>query len=747
LRYPDAGVQFGTPTLTHVADGVAELVAADFNGDGKQDLVVSMGDPNVGSGLIAFLAGKGDGAFAPPLLLWTGPSPRGVAALDIDGDGLPDIAVGVCADGGNWVSYFLRTDGGFGARHDIAVQNCPYALAAVDLNGDGRTDLVTASPGPYLTEDGGGGELDIFLSSHGSLSLWGSLDTPAGASGLATPDLNRDGFPDLVATTTAYDPDSGVVDAELQVWLNVDGGMMYPHVASVVLDHGGYRAVAAGDLDRDGLVDLALISAHSGTLAVLLGKGDGTFQAPSYSGVSGNPSALGVADFRQVGLLDVAVSLSGIFPFLGMSVFSGGAPDPMPLNDEVRVLSDASSAGLAIADFTGDGIPDVALTLYDFGSVAIIPGLSGPPILPDPLTYKPAPHVPVAPLAYNGGPTVATPHVVTIHYQDDTNASVFEAFDDWLVNSQWLASIGKDYGVGLGTNENVMIARSAPASLQDSDIRTLINELILDGGVPPPSVRDGGLVPEQIYFLYLPFTTTVNAPGVGRSCHDYGGYHSENDLGPIHFAYAVIPTCDPGAPYYQEITVSHELAEAASDPLVLTAPAFANATYQNGWVGEIGDLCTQYDTGYQLADGGPYYVVQRIWSMAAADAGAQPCIPAPRPLYGNVSPDAGSAIQQTDESVFTANAGDSFVLTLTGWSNLPAVPFAVRAEPWGVGLFRASYGLGLSMDKSNLANGEEAHLTVTVPSDAPSGSYGIATIFSGFDDDNYAYWPIVVTVP
>jgi len=95
LQLPDGGPQFGSPILTSVADGVAGLAAADFNGDGKQDLIVSMGDPNSASGLVGLLIGKGDGTFEPPVLLWTGQSPRGVAVLDIDGDGRPDLAVGV----------------------------------------------------------------------------------------------------------------------------------------------------------------------------------------------------------------------------------------------------------------------------------------------------------------------------------------------------------------------------------------------------------------------------------------------------------------------------------------------------------------------------------------------------------------------------------------------------------------------------------------------------------------------------
>jgi hypothetical protein len=457
--------------------------------------------------------------------------------------------------------------------------------------------------------------------------------------------------------------------------------------------------------------------------------------------------ALGLADFRHAGWLDLAVSDSNVFPFLGMSVFAGGAPVPMPLGPEVRTNSYGSTDGLAIGDFTGDGLPDIVVSESDFGSIGVIAALAGPPILPDPATYHPAAHAPVGPMTYNGGPTVDSPQMVTINYRDDPNTAVYEGFDDWIVTSDWLMAIGADYGIGLGTNHNVVLDQPVPLALLDSDIRTLLYELILDGGLPPPSVRDGGQVAEQIYFLFLPSGTTVNDGQTGVSCQAFGGYHSEDDLGPIPFAYAVIPTCDPNAPYYQENTVSHELAEAASDPLVGTAPAYANPVTQSGWVGEIGDVCTLYHTGYQMPDGGPFYAVQRIWSIGAADAGQQPCIPTTARLYANVSPDAGPGVMASDSSLFVANAGATFNVTLTGWASSPSVPFAMRVGPWGVGLVPASFGLGVSWDKTSLSNGEEATLTVTVPATAGHRTMGIATIFTGFEDEDYSYWPIVVFVP
>jgi hypothetical protein len=124
----------------------SQLVAADFNGDGKIDLAAlnPMGDS------VTILLGNGDGTFAAPSTLPTDPNFRTLALAvgDFNGDGNPDVAVAVSSNtpgGGGKVSIFAgKGDGTFADGFDVAlVAGSLTSLAAADLTGSGSSDLST----------------------------------------------------------------------------------------------------------------------------------------------------------------------------------------------------------------------------------------------------------------------------------------------------------------------------------------------------------------------------------------------------------------------------------------------------------------------------------------------------------------------------------------------------------------------------------------------------------------------------
>ena len=163
----------------------ASAVAGDFNGDGKQDLVVAYLDTTAGaknvSGLV-LLMGKGDGTFvvssAQVATSTTAVSGRPLAA-DLNGDGKLDIVWGDTA-------YINQGNGTFSAG-TLAVQGT--AMAVGDINGDGIVDLVIDNAIHIGNGDG----------TFQSTALY-TIATPPTSTFVSASigDLNGDGYADVV---------------------------------------------------------------------------------------------------------------------------------------------------------------------------------------------------------------------------------------------------------------------------------------------------------------------------------------------------------------------------------------------------------------------------------------------------------------------------------------------------------------------------------------------------------------------
>lgn len=118
------------------------VVVTDLNGDKKPDLIVANGNSNS----VSLLLGDGAGGFAPKADFGTGAGPRAVAVGDFDGDGKLDLAV--ANEESNDVSVFSGDGAGhFAARTTVAVGTNPFFLAAGDFNGDNALDLAVVNGG------------------------------------------------------------------------------------------------------------------------------------------------------------------------------------------------------------------------------------------------------------------------------------------------------------------------------------------------------------------------------------------------------------------------------------------------------------------------------------------------------------------------------------------------------------------------------------------------------------------------
>src|SRR5207249_2330382 len=118
-------------------------------------------------------------------------------------------------------------------------------------------------------------------------------------------------------------------------------------------------AVKAGDLTGDGKKDLAVVNAYSSTLSILKGNGDRTFQAAITIPVGTNPNALVIADFNGDGKPDIAVTNlvdNNVSVFINQSV-----PGSLNFATPVTYALGIHPAAITARDFNRDGIVDLAV--------------------------------------------------------------------------------------------------------------------------------------------------------------------------------------------------------------------------------------------------------------------------------------------------------------------------------------------------------------------------------------------------
>ena len=309
---------------------VTSVAVADVNGDGHPDVIVTNSCASTGSctnSTVGVLLNKGNGTFQPAVTYSSGGiGASSVAVGSLRGNGVVDLVVANCSSISNSNCIFttgvvsVLLGNGNGTFQSAVTYSSggetAFSVAVADLRSDGKLDVV-ATTGAVPLSGVEFGQVAVLLGNgDGTLQtpvIYGSGGFEQGLEGLAVADVNGDAKPDLIVATQCEDEHcSREGPSQVGVLLgNGDGTFQ----TAVTYDSGTLSAnsVAVADLNGDGNQDLVVadsddggICASQGSIWVMLGNGDGSFQAPvgfCTGGVS--PFSVAAADVNGDQKLDI----------------------------------------------------------------------------------------------------------------------------------------------------------------------------------------------------------------------------------------------------------------------------------------------------------------------------------------------------------------------------------------------------------------------------------------------------------
>ena len=334
------------------------VAVGDFNGDGKLDMAVPVYSIGTLFTDVNIFLGKGNGTFeAGPVFPLTGQNVNNIAVGDFNGDGKADLAISL-PDASEVQVLLGNGDGSFTPLTPIYVPEGVFKVDTGAFNSDGKTDLVVTA---Y--------ELTVLMGNgDGTFTAKPSIAITGGAAATAVGDINGDGIADLA-----------VAD---------NGGELAPSSVTILLGNGDGTfkqvpespatgieplAIVAADFNGDGILDLAVTNQNDGypllgTVTILIGRGNGTFVPKAVSPQTGSvPYSVVVADFNGDGKPDLAVANAGSNT---ISVLLGAGNGDFAPPISPPVATDPVYA--AVGDFNGDGVPDLAAASNTTNSVTVL---------------------------------------------------------------------------------------------------------------------------------------------------------------------------------------------------------------------------------------------------------------------------------------------------------------------------------------------------------------------------------------
>jgi len=355
----------GNPRNTHFLTSSllrAQITAADV-GTG-QTAAITVRNPTPGGGVsntVYFQVRRAKPSIAFNNASYgVGQEPFEITSADFNGDSNQDLAVANVS--GDNVSILLgKANGTFNSSTEYPAGPFPVALVAGDFNHDHLMDLAVANGGN--ASNGKPGTVSVLLTKKGG-GFESPITTPCGTGPIAivAGDFNGDGRLDI-----------GVADYNLS----------FGNTVAVLLGRGdgtfknfvtyqtgaAPEGLATADVNGDGILDLVTANEVDDTVSVLLGNGDGTFQGNLNYAVGGAPIAVAIADVNRDNKPDLAVAnLTGD----SVSVLLGNADGTFQAHVDYPVSE--GPVAVTIADFNGDNRQDLAVVDETAGSVSLLLG-------------------------------------------------------------------------------------------------------------------------------------------------------------------------------------------------------------------------------------------------------------------------------------------------------------------------------------------------------------------------------------
>jgi Big-like domain-containing protein/VCBS repeat protein len=346
-----------------------QILVGDVDSNGTQDLiVVHATKPST----FEVWLGNGDGTFNVQ-----NNTLNQIAPNDLDGGVLTKSGDIIAIDDQNPANVYTLTNTGTGSFMQPAVSTA--LTGSGQLNNIVFDDFNQDKILDFAATDSGNNQTVVYLGQPNGTYIAGAPLTaiPAdyGTCNNSSGDLNNDGFPEIVTANCGFD--------DLIIYVNNGDGTFQPGVTYALSTNSPYlmaEAVTIADVNGDGNKDIISSNFDGGDITVMLGKGDGTVSLPAvgYStGGSPHTSAL-VEDFNGDGFMDIVVPDDNFsFVYLqgyGDGTFRAAMDFYSPVPDNGRPFAQV----IATADLNGDGYPDVVVGNCCDGSIGITVFLSQP---------------------------------------------------------------------------------------------------------------------------------------------------------------------------------------------------------------------------------------------------------------------------------------------------------------------------------------------------------------------------------